>query len=349
MSARFNDGKTARTSPAQVAFVNGSLHITADGLDLIWPVAGMTVAVEADEVRVSHTKDPDARLTLSKAEWDGLGAPDVRTLGRSRRRETILISSLAAVAACTAAFVFWGVPALSGPLARATPVSFEQRMGQNLDGQIGLLFGTCASPEGQMALSYFGDRLEEQAETPFDIRVRAVNAPLINAFALPGGTILVTDDLIREVQSPDELAAVIAHEVAHIEKRHVMQAVWRNLGIGMVLDLVVGGGTGAGQQAVILAGQASQLSYSRAAEVEADGRGQALLHGLGLSSRGMAIFFERLAAYEGKPADSETSATEFMSTHPDTARRIKSARAGEKGGASAFAAGEWAAIKSACE
>jgi beta-barrel assembly-enhancing protease len=77
--------------------------------------------------------------------------------------------------------------------------------------------------------------------------------------------VLVTGDLIELAKTPDELSAVIAHEVAHVERRHVMQGVWRSLGLGLVLDAVVGGGTGADQQAVLLMGSVTDLRFSRRA------------------------------------------------------------------------------------
>ncbi len=124
-----------------------------------------------------------------------------------------------------------------------------------------------------------------------------------------------------------------------------MQAVWRSLGIGLLLDAVVGGGSGAGQQAVLLAGQATDLRYGRDAESEADSRGQQLLHALGLSSTGMAPFFARL---DRREAGEVGDAAEFMSTHPDSRRRAAAARSREKAGVPAFDEAEWAAVKAAC-
>lgn len=150
----------------------------------------------------------------------------------------------------------------------------------------------------------------------------------------------------REFRLVAGLAAVVAHEVAHIEQRHVMQAVWRSLGVGLLLDAVVGGGTGAGQQAVLLAGQATDLRYGREAELEADARGQALLVGAGLSSQGMAPFFERM---HGAGEDERlATAAEFVSTHPDSGRRAQRARHGARPGAAALSPSEWAAVRASC-
>lgn len=323
------------------------LRILAEGHERVWPLRDLTVEIEADQARVSSRKDRDARLVLPVGDWNPMIGDRLAALTRKRRRrEWWLIGGLTAAAAGVVLFVTVGVPALSGPVARATPVSMEQRMGDNFNGQISAFFPTCDDQAAQQTIAALGDRIAARADTPFDIRVRAVDAPMVNAFALPGGYILITDDLIREAKTPDELAAVIAHEVAHVEKRHVMQSVWRNFGVGMLLDLVVGGGTGAGQQAVILAGQASELSYSRSAELEADTRGQALLHADGMSSLGMAPFFERMAA--GEKHNSVTDAAEFMNTHPDSRRRAGAARAAQRPGRAALNAEEWAEVKGLC-
>jgi predicted Zn-dependent protease len=156
----------------------------------------------------------------------------------------------------------------------------------------------------------------------------------------------VTGQLINLAQTPDELAAVIAHEAAHVQQRHVMQAVWRSFGFGVLLDALVGGGTGAGQQAVLLAGSVSNLRYSREAEAEADAIGQQLLQNEGLSSQGMAPFFERIAA-KGEGHDAAV-VKELLSDHPDSMRRAQLSRARGRAGEHAFTPAEWAAIKATC-
>jgi predicted Zn-dependent protease len=344
MQGRFYDGLSARPSTVEVEWADDGLRFEADEARF-WPRDGLKVVREVDQARLSHPSEPDARLVLADADWTMLGG-SFSVEKRGRAREFRLVAGLAAAGLSVTAFVFWGVPVFAGPLARATPIQMEKDMGRSFDAQMGAMFRRCEGEAGQGVLDELGTRLSMQSDTPFDVRVRAVQAPFVNAFALPGGSVLVTDDLIREAETPDELAAVVAHEVAHIEKRHVMQAVWRSLGVGLLLDAVVGGGTGAGQQAVLLAGQATDLRYGREAELEADARGQTLLVGAGLSSQGMAPFFARMHG-EGEDKHLATAA-EFVSTHPDSARRAQRARAYEKAGAPALTASEWAAVRASC-
>jgi hypothetical protein len=343
---RFNDGETAATHEVEVLADQTALTLR-QGRELHrWPFAELEVEHLGDRVRLS-LRGRHARLSLEAADWAALRAGlQPGAIPPAWRRESRVILGLAALAAAAAFFIFVGLPAISGPLARHTPPAFEARMGETFDAQLRPAFVTCRGEPGQAALDAFGQRLTAAAHTPFQIRVRAVQAPMVNAFALPGGRVLVTGKLIDLAQTPDELSAVIAHEATHVQKRHTMQAVWRSLGLGVLLDAVVGGGTGAGQQAVLLAGSFTNLRYTRQAEAEADAGGQQLLQDLGLSSQGMAPFFQRLAAKgEGRSA---AAVKELLSDHPDTLRRAEQSRGRARSGAPAFSAGEWAAIKTVC-
>lgn len=344
MQGRFHDGITTAAHPVAVVAEAGVLRFHADGADHVWPAEALSAERVNGAVRLSRPYDP-ARLVLDEADWRALGW-DTALTRRSHRREWALLAGLAASAAAAALAVFVGVPLASGPLARATPPSFEAGVGENFEAQLKLGFPSCTGADGQRALQALGGRLGRAGGAPFPIQVEAVEAPIANAFALPGGRILVTDDLIELAGGPDELAAVLAHEVAHVERRHVMQAVWRSLGFGLILDTLVGGGTGAGQQAVLLAGSVADLRYSRDAEREADAAGQAVLHRLGLSSRGMAAFFRRIAR-EGQSQEA-MMVSELVSTHPDSNRRVELSRARERSGDVAFGTSEWKAVKAVC-
>ena len=346
MDGLFNDGRTARAQPVRVRLEDEVLLFHAE-TERRWPLPAMRIERVDDRVRIGPARGDDpARLSLALADWTALTGGARRHHLRARRRHVGLVAALVGTAAGVAALVFIGIPAASGPLARHTPPEFERQIGRNFEGQLGVGFRSCAGGPGQTALADLGRRLSQGTGTPFAIRVRAVHAPMVNAFALPGGAIMVTDQLIDLTETPDELSAVIAHETAHVQKRHVMQSVWRAFGFGLLLDSVVGGGTGAGQQAVLLMGSASSLRFSRAAEAEADAGGQDLLAGHGLSSEGMAPFVQRLAA-KSQGQDAKAVA-ELISDHPDTLRRAAASRARGRAGAAPFTPAEWAAVKAAC-
>jgi beta-barrel assembly-enhancing protease len=348
MRAKAHDGETAAVHEVEVEVSSWALSFRLGDEPQIWRFSEIEVEPLGDQVRLKR-RGQGARLTVAADDWRAATAADAAPVARRhRRRERNLIIGLALVAVAILLFVFVGVPLASGPMARLTPPPLEARLGETYAAQLQFAFPTCAGEAGQDILHAFGDRLEDGMDSPFNILVEAVEAPMVNAFALPGGRVLITDDLIAEAETPDELAAVIAHEAAHVEQRHVMQAVWRSLGLGLILDAVVGGGTGAGQQAVLLAGSVTELRYSRDAEAEADARGQEILHNLGFSSEGMAPFFRRLAG-EDRRGERAAGVMEFLSTHPDSLRRAEASEARAQSGAVAFTPDEWRMIKAACE
>lgn len=347
MRARAHDGQTAAAHEVDVEVSSWALSFRLGEEAHLWPFSEIEADPLGDAVRLRRRGQP-ARLTVPAADWRAAVTDKAAPVERRRkRRDRRTVAGLVLAAAAILLVVLVGVPLASGPLARMTPPAYEARLGQTYAAQLGVIFPACMGQDGQDVLHAFGDRLEDGMDSPFNIMVEAVEAPMVNAFALPGGRVLVTDDLIAEAGGPEELAAVIAHEAAHVERRHVMQAVWRSLGLGLILDAAVGGGTGAGQQAVLLFSSVAELRYSRQAEAEADLRGQEILHGLGYSSEGMASFFRRLAG-EREPTRA-AAMMEFLSTHPDSLGRGKLSEARARPGAAAFTPAEWEAIRAACD
>jgi predicted Zn-dependent protease len=158
-------------------------------------------------------------------------------------------------------------------------------------------------------------------ETPFQFELMVVDAPEVNAFALPGGFIVVNSGLLAEARSGEEVAAVLAHELSHVTLRHSTRRIAGGLGVSAALALVLGV-VDFGAPAYTLSYLAS-LGYGRDQEREADEQGLALLQRAGISPLGMATFFERLSSSLNPP--------ELLSTHPDPGDRAERARASAEG------------------
>ena len=164
----------------------------------------------------------------------------------------------------------------------------------------------------------------------------AVEDPRINAFALPGGFIGVHTGLIEASRNEDELAGVLAHEVAHVTQRHIARAIHANsrqsilstaMMLGAIIVAVAGGSSDAVQGAVAVAqGTAAQqqINFTRTNEYEADRVGIAALADAGYDPYGMASFFEVM--YRQTTTSPEMRAPEFMRTHPVTTARVAEAR-----------------------
>jgi len=158
----------------------------------------------------------------------------------------------------------------------------------------------------------------------------------INAFALPGGYIGVHTGLLEATRSEDELAGVLAHEIAHVTQRHIARAVHASsrqsiLSTAMMLGAILAGAAGGGSD-VIQAGIAvaqgtaaqQQINFTRSNEHEADRVGIAALADAGFDPYGMASFFDVMSRQNTRAPDERAPA--FLMTHPVTTSRIAEAR-----------------------
>ncbi len=158
----------------------------------------------------------------------------------------------------------------------------------------------------------------------------------INAFALPGGFIGVHTGLLEATRSEDELAGVLAHEVAHVTQRHIARAIHASsrqslLSTAIMLGAMIAGAAG-GSGDVIQAGMAvaqgtaaqQQINFTRSNEHEADRVGIAALADAGFDPYGMASFFEVMSRQDSRDPDERAPA--FLMTHPVTTARIAEAR-----------------------
>jgi predicted Zn-dependent protease len=160
----------------------------------------------------------------------------------------------------------------------------------------------------------------------------AIDQPAINAFAAPGGYVAVNTGLIRATETESELAAVLAHEIAHVTQRHIarrfeaMERMTIPTIAALAAAILVGSQSGEAGAAAIAAAQAGalqmQIDFTRANEKEADRVGMQTLARAGFDPHSMPSFFERLQTatrYYGRPP-------EFLSTHPVNVARIADSR-----------------------
>jgi predicted Zn-dependent protease len=166
-------------------------------------------------------------------------------------------------------------------------------------------------------------RLERADPGPFEFSPRVVESATVNAFALPGGPIVVYTGLLREAESAEQLAGVLAHEMAHVTRRHGMQRIAQSLGVVAAVQLLFGDVSGVMAVAVEVLREGAINSYSREQEHEADMDGVERLRWAGLDPRALADFFELLAKKEGQLP----SVMRWLGTHPDLAQRVKDVRA----------------------
>ena len=354
------DGKSAARREVDVEIATGGVRIRETGPDgrelAFWPYRALRpvdertgdgpIRIRADTSRGRLVVESPALIAALSARAPRIAA---RAPGRVRlglRWGGLFVLSIAVLLVA----LWYGLPRFAEETARIVPRQWETDLGKSLvepmlrafarfDGTGEVAF--CTAPEGVESLAELTRRLAP-AESPYRFVVRVVNLEMVNAFALPGGQIVIAEGLLGFAESPDEVAGVLAHEMGHVLHRHSTAAIIEGLGLaflfGVLLgDVGTGAITGAGE---VLVG----LSFRREAEAEADVRALALLERAGMSSRGLAGFFERMQRMSGDgPA-----VLHLLSTHPPNEVRQKLAKEHATPGAPSLDDEEWRSLKAIC-
>jgi predicted Zn-dependent protease len=145
-----------------------------------------------------------------------------------------------------------------------------------------------------------------------------------NALALPGGIIIVTDEMVEATANDGEFLAVIAHEIGHVRGHHAMRLVLQDSGLAVLMTALAGDAVGTTILAAALPAVLLRTRYSRQFESEADGYAFAMLKRHGQSPQAFADLMRRLRLREHAPEKSD-SLLQYLSTHPATEGRIQRA------------------------
>lgn len=229
------------------------------------------------------------------------------------------------------------LPDIGSPADAVLSKSEEARIGHAIMRNIRASGRLVEDPLITEYVNDIGHRLSAQVnEGDHQFTFFVVDDPQINAFALPGGFIGVHTGLLEATRNEDELAGVLAHEIAHVTQRHIARAVHANqrqsilstaIMLGAILAGAAGGASGDAMQGAIAVAQGTavqqQINFTRSNEYEADRVGIGALASAGFDPHGMASFFEVIAV-NTRPV--EDRMPEFLRTHPVSSSRIAEAR-----------------------
>lgn len=314
IAANYFDGVSARARRVRLHMARGQLWISGERSgDRTDPIAFSvpTSAVQWPErtrhgLRTAHLRDGGSLQALDAAAWDawarasGLGESAVVRAQQNWRATAIAVVLLLVLAG---AGYQWGVPWMARVALAALPPSVDRSIGslalRSFEGP--LLAPSTVPAARQAALRAAFDRAVRRAHAEgdrpaYELRFYASpkNGLGPNAFALPGGAIVVTDELVRLLADRDDvLIGVLGHELGHVRQRHGMRLLLQTAVIGTAASLAWGDFSW-----LLAAGPAvlGQNAYSRDFERDADGEAITLLRANGLSPAVMIELFDRLAA-----------------------------------------------------
>lgn len=294
----------------------------------VWPVAevrvlaGRLTGKNAGPLRLGLEPDRGERLILAsgrdREEMAAWLRPAQALAGQKRRRRWVMTCALIWVLGLG---LYLSGPALLDMAAAAIPRGMEESLGKEARDQIlatmsympnvhNINEAAGASPE----LAALMKRLEQGAPVDgyaFDVLV--LDADFVNAFALPGGYLILSSALVMDCASPDELAGVLAHEMTHVTRRHGLSRVLRQHVLSFAARFTGFSDNMAGGLLTTLL----ESSFSREQESEADRLGMERLAGAGINPMAMADFFERLE----KRGSGSLPLLRYLSSHPPSAER----------------------------
>ena len=378
-NAEYFDGTSAHSHLAYASIVENTLVIERQGYPAVQWRLGEVELVSGGKrgqaLRLKQAGNHGSRLTLPEGELADSIVDSHRHIrlghwNRFVKGASVAVGVIVLLAGLTYLTLAYAPSLLAGML----PDRVVNTFADGLEKSVIKASKRCENPAGVEALNTMMRRVLSGTSNPptfslrvFDIR-QTGNKPLVNAFALPGGRMVMSAGLIETAQTPDEVAGVLAHELGHVALKHPEAAIVRVYGLQMLLSVFT-----AGQGAETLsniAGIVAVLRYSRTAEAEADAYAQDVMRNASIDPAGLRAFFTRLMnrtnplakPKTGKDKDTSSSAadsvfgdrlktlTDMFSTHPGTQSRIESLQPLPGGSAPAvLTPAQWTALKNICK
>jgi Zn-dependent protease with chaperone function len=326
------DGKSARAADARLRWHDEQWQVSIE--DLAWQSYGSqdVVVEEAIKFAPRRLRFPDgAVLEIHDANgFEALlhSAGVQRTwVDRAQNSWRIAIGALIVSAIAVGVAYGWALPWFAATVAQHIPASVERSLGDQawatMDKQ--MFAPSALPPERQKAISDTFARLQEPGLPTTQLLFRSIQGGA-NAFALPGGRLILTDQMVQLADqigntSTLALAGVLAHEMGHVAHRHSLRQIVQAMAITGLVSLWLGDVNTlvAGLPAMVL-----EMKYSRDFEIEADEFGISLMQRQGLDTRPTGRLFELLLKQEGGTGPT------ILSSHPPTAERAKRYNSGQQ-------------------
>jgi Zn-dependent protease with chaperone function len=329
IEASYYDGRTTRRHSVTLRLEGGGLAVQGEGLALHYAQAQIRTAyrigkrvrrielADGASLEADYTPELDALLDHSRGHrHQGL------VHGLESRLKYIAIAVVVTIVVAYG-FLSWGVPAIARYIAFSLPVQTQDYLGEGTlkamdkyfmdPSQIPAARRTAIRKEFDYLVSGLPNRRRYHLEFRDSEKIGA------NAFALPSGTIVVTDGLIKLAKNDGEIEAVLAHEIGHVHYRHSLRGAIQSSSAAVIIALMAGDVASISSFATTLPTLLVNMSYSRDFETEADNYARQLMLEKGIPLKRFATILTRL----GQAAGDDGESSGFLSSHPATRERIK--------------------------
>lgn len=265
------------------------------------------------DARTVYLKDPALIRAFRAAAPPGLTRDLEATAAKVRqaRMRQRTVWAVAAGAAGALALVLWlGSDLVVAFAVDRIPPAWEQKLGEAAYRDFLLQQSVVREGPAVTAVHDIVQRLSEKIpDNPYTFEVAVVKSDVVNAFALPGGYVVVFTGLMKKAESGEEVAGVLSHELNHVLQRHGLERIVKQLGLAAVVTIVLGDQQGLIGLMKQVGVELLTLKFGREQETEADVTGLRLLHRAKIDPAGMIRFFDRLS-------EQDKERVEILSTHP---------------------------------
>ena len=234
---------------------------------------------------------------------------------RRRSQNRIVWTVVLALIGGLAVLVWFSTDVLVKWAVDRIPLEWEQRLGQSAYQDFLLQQTVIKDGPSVSAVQEISQRLIAHIpNNPYMFEISVVKNDVVNAFALPGGYVVVFTGLLGQAQSGEEVAGVLSHEFNHVLQRHGLERIVKQLGVVAMLGIILGDQQGLAGVMKQVSVELLSLQFGRTQETEADVTGLQLLQRSQIDPAGMITFFQRLS-------EKEEGRVEWLSTHPMSAGR----------------------------
>lgn len=329
------DGASAQARRVAIRLVDRRLVIGGPGIERSVPVREVQWPERTRHgARVAHLAAGGSLHCADAAAWDRWAHASGRTeslVVKMQQSWRWVLASVFVLTALLAGLYLWGIPWAAQVAVLAIPARVDASLGeaalQAIDKELMRPSALSAAEQARIRAAFERALAALPPATVPDHRIAFRKSRIgPNAFALPGGTIVMTDQLVELVDADAAmLTGVLAHELGHLRHRHGMRMLVQATALGAVTSLVLGDFSALLAAAPVLL---SEASYSRDAEREADAETLRVLRAAGIAPEVMVTFFEKIARWRRGEAASDRSAGPSglgiaIASHPADEERIR--------------------------
>ena len=335
LQGNYFDGRSTRRIPVRVLRDGDNVNINGDNVLLSYPLTQIRVDPRVGNTRRAiHLPDGGQVQTDDHDALDALFPRQNRLeawVDRLERHWGYAIGAIVVTVALAWYAAVHGLPWLAEKGARHVPPAVEVAIGEQTLAALDktLLAPSALDAARQAALRKhflaFTSDLHDGHRYQLEFRGGHVGA---NAFALPGGTIVMTDAMVKLAQNDEQLLAVLAHEIGHVHGHHGLRMALQGAGVAALISALAGDAVSITTLAATLPTVLTQTSYSREFENEADAYAFQRLKSHGLSPRYFAEIMQLFKKQGGEQAD-KNDGFNYFSSHPATDERIQRALANQ--------------------